>query len=154
VIAHALVWCEEAGWEVGETCCIYPAVPMIQVEDLYEALALLHASSATYSFPVAAFPSAVQRALRRLPDGRVEPFDPEQVRTRSQDLETGYYDAGQFYWGWAHAWLRGLDVHRNGVTIELPRWRVADIDTPEDWRHAELLYRAAGLENDSDRVPH
>jgi pseudaminic acid cytidylyltransferase len=24
----------------------------------------------------------------------------------------------------------------------LPRWRVHDIDTPEDWRQAELMYEA------------
>ena len=29
----------------------------------------------------------------------------------------------------------------NSTIIELPRWRVVDIDTEEDWKHAEIIYR-------------
>lgn len=143
VITHAIKACREKGWTVDYVCCIYPGVPMIESNDIKKALdMLITAGGGGYVFPVAPFPSAIQRALRRNDDGMVEPFQLEHVATRTQDLEPGYFDAGQFYWGAAETWLAGSNIHANGLTIVLPEWRVVDIDTPEDWDRAEKLYRA------------
>lgn len=143
VIAHAIGACRALGWDVQQVCCIYPGVPLIRAEDIAEALRLLEAHGGSgYTFPVTPFPSAIQRALRRGADGRVAPFHPEYVNTRTQDLEPAFHDAGQFYWGQADAWLAGLSIHANGRAIVLPEWRVVDIDTPADWERAEALYRA------------
>lgn len=142
VIAHAIRACRELGWRVDQVCCIYPGVPFIESGDLVDALKLLETGVAPYAFPVTAFPSAIQRALRRGADGRVAPFNPEYVNTRTQDLEPAYHDAGQFYWGAAQAWLNGLNIHANGASIVLPEWRVVDIDTPADWDRAEAMHRA------------
>lgn len=143
VIQHAIGACRDLGWDVGLACCIYPGVPLIDANDIASANAMLIAANREgYVFPVAPFPSAIQRALRRDTEGRVSPFDPAHVATRTQDLEPGYYDAGQFYWGGADTWLSGANIHANGRTIVLPEWRVVDIDTPDDWERAERLYRA------------
>lgn len=143
VIAHAIEACRELGWDVTHACCIYPGVPFIRTADLGEALALLEQNSGEgYTFPVTGFPSPIQRALKRGEDGKVAPFNPEHVGTRTQDLEPGYFDAGQFYWGGTQAWLAGHNIHANGRAIVLPEWRVVDIDTPDDWDRAEMLYRA------------
>lgn len=140
VIAHAIHACQQIGWDVRDVCCIYPGVPFISTQDLRLALEQLQSSGAHYVFPVTGFPSPIQRALRRLGDGTVKPFQPEYVATRTQDLEPGFFDVGQFYWGKTTAWLHGLNVHLNGVTLVIPEWRVVDIDTPADWERAELLY--------------
>lgn len=143
VIAHAIGACRALGWDVQQVCCIYPGVPLIRAEDIAEALRLLDAHGGHgYTFPVTPFPSAIQRALRRGADGRVAPFHPEYVNTRTQDLEPAFHDAGQFYWGQAEAWLAGLSIHANGRAIVLPEWRVVDIDTPADWERAEAMVRA------------
>lgn len=143
VIAHAIEACRELGWDVTHACCIYPGVPFIRTEDLGKALTLLEEHDGEgYTFPVTGFPSPIQRALKRSDDGKVAPFNPEHVGTRTQDLEPGYFDAGQFYWGGAEAWLAGLNIHAHGRAIVLPEWRVVDIDTTEDWDRAEMLYRA------------
>lgn len=144
VIAHAIAACRDLGWDVRWACCIYPGVPLIDPTDLARAWDLLRASGGKdFVFPVAAFPSAIQRALRCGDGGAVSPFDPGNVSTRTQDLEPAYYDAGQFYWGGADSWLAGLSLHQHGRAIVLPEWRVVDIDTPADWERAEALYRVA-----------
>lgn len=143
VIAHAVRACRSLGWEVEDICCIYPAVPLIDPADIAAAFAMFVAGGRRrYVFPVAEFPSPVQRALRRLADGAVEPFHPECAAVRTQDLEPGYFDAGQFYWGSAELWLVGREIHANACSILLPQWRVVDIDTEEDWRRAEALFAA------------
>jgi pseudaminic acid cytidylyltransferase len=142
VIAHAIAECEKLGWAVERACCIYPGVPFIQIGDLKAALELLEMSRADYSFPVTEFPSAIQRALRRSEDGRLSPFSPEHELTRTQDLEPAYHDAGQFYWGGRQAWLSNPKIHSSGAGFVIPSWRVVDIDTPDDWRRAEMIFGA------------
>jgi len=143
VVAHAVRACDELGWVASEICCIYACVPMIEAGDIAQAYDLLNDKpGVAYTFPVAGFPSAIQRALRRGPDGATRPFFPEYQQTRTQDLEPAFHDAGQFYWGRRDAWLEGLSIHGNASTIVLPEWRVVDIDTEDDWRRAEALHRA------------
>lgn len=146
VVAHSVKECGRLGWDVTYVCCIYPGVPFIRTADISDAFALLDQNSGRgYAFPVAEFPSPIQRALKRAEDGSLAPFQPAHVTTRTQDLDPGYYDAGQFYWGAAETWLAGDDIHSNGRAIVLPASRVVDIDTPEDWDRAELLFRALGM---------
>lgn len=143
VIAHAIRACEALGWDVAETCCIYPGVPFIRADDIRSALELLQARGGEgYTFPVTGFPSPIQRALRRAADGAVAPFNPEYVNTRTQDLEPAFHDAGQFYWAQARTWHEGLSIHGHGAAIVLPEWRVVDIDTADDWARAEALFEA------------
>ena len=143
VIQHAIRAALAQGWDVTRAVCIYPGVPFIVGNDLTRALALLRArKDSGYVFPVAEFPSAIQRALRRDEAGALAPFHPEHAATRTQDLEPAFYDAGQFYWALAETWLSGAEIHPNGHAITLPSWRVVDIDTPEDWDRAEKLHRA------------
>lgn len=143
VIAHAITACQALGWQVDFACCIYPGVPFIQVDDLKAGFELLKTSGANYSFPVTEFPSAIQRGLKRGQDTRMAPFNPEYEQTRTQDLEQAYYDAGQFYWGGAQAWLStSTRLHSGSAGLVIPQWRVVDIDTNEDWARAELIYRA------------
>ena len=142
VVAHAITACQALGWNIDYACCIYPGVPFIQTDDLNRALELVQTSQAAYCFPITEFPSAIQRALRRLPNGHMQPFYPEYELIRTQDLEPAYHDAGQFYWGKSDAWLTNKNVHSNGVGLPIPNWRVVDIDTPDDWARAEKLYTA------------
>jgi N-acylneuraminate cytidylyltransferase len=70
-------------------------------------------------------------------------FQPEHFNTRSQDLEEAWHDAGQFYWGRAQAWLTDKPIFSaNAAPVILPRHRVQDIDTPEDWVRAEWMFKA------------
>ena len=142
VIAHAIRELTAQGASPDLVCCIYPGVPLIRSDDLATAYQLLLSTQAGYCYPVAEYPSAIQRSLRRLPDGCVRPLHPENEWTRTQDLETFYFDAGQFYWGQVSAWLSGLGLQSHGSGLVIPQWRVVDIDTPEDWHRAELLFRA------------
>lgn len=145
VIAHAINFCHSLGWKIEHACCIYPCVPFIQVADLRSAYKLLTDNHAAYCFPVTEFPSAVQRALKRLEDGLMLPFYPQYEMTQTQNLEPAYYDAGQFYWGRSSAWISNNRIHSGGIGFPIPNSRVVDIDTPDDWYRAEILYGASLL---------
>lgn len=143
VINHAI---EEATKIYGTpelVCCLYPAAPFITADDLRRALQLLSDNEVNFVFTAATFAHPIQRAFRMNRDGSLERFNPEYRNTRSQDLEEAYHDAGQFYWGRTEAFLADMDiVSTYGRAYLLPRYRVHDIDTMEDWERAELIFRA------------
>ena len=142
VIAHAVQQCNLLGWAVSHACCIYPCVPLLSSDDLAGALALAEKTAADFVYPVTEYSHPVQRAMRRLDSGKMQFLLPEHELTRTQDLEKTYHDAGQFYWGRADAWLAHKRMHSGGLGFPIPHWRVADIDSEDDWKRAELIRRS------------
>ena len=144
VIAHAVEWVGRTAL-VERACCIYATAPLLCSDDLIRGCAMLDGGERDYAFSVTTFPFPIQRALRLDDRGHVAMVDPAHRETRSQDLEEAYHDAGQFYWGRAEAWLaqRPIFAARSAAVV-LPRKRVQDIDVPEDWDRAELMFRMLG----------
>jgi len=93
----------------------------------------------------------ISSSMRNLPK-RLEEFIrnnklimvyPENMNTRSQDLEDTYHDAGQFYWVNAKRFLEKPILYSDdAMPVILPRYLVQDIDTIEDWKRAEFMYAA------------
>ncbi len=145
VIAHAVKWAIDEGWKISAACCIYATAPFIRTEDLKKGLDLLESGDWDYAFTVTEFESSIFRAFGRLPEGGLEMFFPEYFDSRSQDLPVALHDAGQFYWGRPEAWLKELRIFdRRSTPVLIPRWRVQDIDTPDDWTRAEWMFRQIG----------
>lgn len=143
VIAHAICWQNAHGQAVSQACCIYATAPFVQAQDLQRGLSVLQTSGAQYAFSVTSYAFPIQRAIRITPEQRIEMFNPEHFGTRSQELEEAWHDAGQFYWGEASAWLAGKPLFcQDAAPVPMPRHRVQDIDTPEDWTRAEWLFKA------------
>lgn len=143
VIAHATEWLTKAGKPPEYVCCIYATAPFVRPADIQLGLSRLEEAGCDYAFSVASFAFPIQRAVRITAENRVKMFTPCAFQTRSQDLVEAFHDAGQYYWGTARAWLESKPIFGTGsVPVVLPRYRVQDIDTPEDWVTAESMYKA------------
>ena len=143
VMQHAIAWCKDHQWMVDKVCCIYATAPFILPEYIKQGLVELSDDKVQYAFSATTFPFAIQRAISLDESGAVSMFSPEYANTRSQDLPEAYHDAGQFYWGKATAYLTGKAIFsEHSKAVILPRKRVQDIDTPEDWELAESLFSA------------
>jgi N-acylneuraminate cytidylyltransferase len=80
-------------------------------------------------------------------DGSLKMLFPEYYHSRSQDLDLGYHDAGQFYWASTAVWLEDrTDFSERSTIVKIPPYRVVDIDTEEDWLRAELIFKTLGLD--------
>jgi N-acylneuraminate cytidylyltransferase len=140
VIAHALAYLRNEGTLVSAACCLYATAPFMRKEDVYSAATVLHTGGWQYVFSATTFASPVFRAFREVEDGGLGMLFPEHYGTRSQDLPEVLHDAGQFYWGTPDAWLSKANVFDKWSTVvRVPRWRVQDIDTEEDWARAESM---------------
>jgi pseudaminic acid cytidylyltransferase len=148
VIQHALA---ALGEPFDFACCLYATAPFIDPRYLQEGIRKLEAhSEKSFAFSVTTFAFPVQRALYLTADGGLDALYPEHRLTRSQDLPETWHDAGQFYWGRSDAWLRGDTIFSpRSMPVVLPRHLVQDIDTPEDWRRAELMFAALKASGDA-----
>lgn len=149
VITHAI---EELGLPAkAAVCCLYATAPFVRPSDIQRGLEALQTTDADYAFSVTTYAFPIQRALRITETGRVTMLHPENAERRSQDLEEAWHDAGQFYWGTPEAWVAGkAPLTSDAVPVRMPRERVQDIDTIEDWRRAEWLFKAMRAQADGE----
>ncbi len=153
VVRHTVHWLNAIGQTPIQVCCIYATAPFVRAADIRRGLNIMVSADSDYAFAVTSYPFPIQRALRITNRGRVEMFSPECFNIRSQDMEEAYHDAGQFYWGRATAWLTGEIIFGpNAAVVRLPRYRVQDIDTAEDWQMAEYLFRVVNTEGVSQQL--
>ena len=129
-------------------CTIYATAPMLQKKYLEEGLIQLKQNEdAVKSFGVTTFEYPIWRSFRITKDNRCEMFWRENFDKRSQDLEEAYHDAGQFYWERVGAKSDDIPFGKNSIPIKIPRYLVQDIDTLEDWKRAEVMYKVLRDEN-------
>lgn len=117
-------------------CCIYPCVPFLTGNILKNAYEKFVSSGMDRLTPVVKFSYPIQRALRVNKQGLAEFREPENAKTRSQDLEPMFHDAGMFYF-YKKNRLDSAQI----VPYELDEAVVQDIDNESDWKMAEMKYR-------------
>ena len=140
VMAHSVEWLMEGSADVFAVCCIYATAPFIRAADLKRGFAVLESGRWEYVFSATDHAFPVFRSFQKNTAGAVNMLFPEHSNTRSQDLPEVFHDAAQFYWGRPQAWLRSVRIFDvNSTMIFVPRWRVQDIDTEQDWIRAEAM---------------
>ncbi|MBR9885563.1 MAG: pseudaminic acid cytidylyltransferase [Oceanospirillales bacterium] len=148
VVDHALAWLVEHGDMPAFVCCIYATAPLISAERIATAFQQLEQNAQmVHAFSVGRFSYPVHRGLMRDGDG-IRMLYPEHMMTRSQDLPEVLHDAGQFYWTRLGSEASAPMFGPKSIPILLPDWQVKDIDTEEDWRHAEILYKVMKAESE------
>lgn len=153
VLAEVMAKYKKQGREFSVMCCVYPTAPFITAEKLQSAYKVFIDSKAEMLEPVVAYSYPPQRSFL-LRDGCLVYQWPEYVRTRSQDLESWYHDAGQFYFYDVNMFNKSLedDCSRGGYTLRavpfvLDEIEVQDIDNLSDWELAEAKFRVLQRRN-------
>lgn len=144
VLSHAVSWLNQNNLRSKYICCIYPTSVFFSIQDLKKGYQALSSNSNwQYSFSVTDFDYPIFRSFEKNPSGELKMFFPEYYHTRSQDLPLALHDASQFYWGKSNAWLKKLKIFEShSFPIKIPRWRVQDIDTEDDWKRAEFIFNS------------
>ncbi len=141
VVKNVIEWFLDQGTIVEYACCIYATAPFLQLKYIQEGFNNICKNSFDFSFSVTTFAFPVQRSLR-IKDIGVEPIWPDFILQRSQDLEEAYHDAGQFYWGTSEAFINEHELFSSeSIPVVIPRYLTQDIDTPEDWTRAEIMFK-------------
>lgn len=121
-------------------CCIYATAPLLCANHLINAYSDFEKSKAKSLVSVCEFSFPIQRAYIMDNEGFISYREPQYAMTRSQDLAKCYQDCGLFYI-YSSDLLEGKCEDKT-ICYQMPRHRVIDIDTPEDWDYARALYNA------------
>jgi pseudaminic acid cytidylyltransferase len=144
--ADALLEVMERYQEMGRTfsylCCIYPTAPFVTAEKLRDAMRLMEEHHPSLILPVVAFSYPPQRSYVVDENECLEFKYKEYSRSRSQDLEKWYHDAGQFYMYDAKRFLQEKGAPAGPIMpIYVSELQVQDIDSEDDFKIAELKYQ-------------
>lgn len=141
VIAHATEWAINQGINVSAVCCIYATAPLIQAEDIKKGSEVLKTERWDYVFSASALDLQVFRSFVVNEQLGVEMIFPQYFTTRTQDLPVAMQDAAQFYWGKPSAWMSNKRIFdKHSTCVNIPSWRVRDIDNQDDWIKAEIIF--------------
>ena len=142
VVRDAVDKLDPGGRFYNHVCCIYPTAPFLSAKYLRKGYQILGANDIDYVFSAAEHAPSVYHSLQKTDAGGVTAVFNEYISQRTQDLPAAYYDAGQFYWGTAKAFRLGRPIFsQRSRMVVLPSRLVCDINSEEDWRKAEVMYR-------------
>jgi pseudaminic acid cytidylyltransferase len=126
--------------EIDSICCIYATAPLLKSQHLIEAYKDFNETKCDCVMSVCEFSFPIQRAQIIDSEGYLKYREPKFAPCRSQDLEKCFQDCGLFYFYSKDA----MELNKTSKTIPyiMPKYRVIDIDTPEDWKMACALAKA------------
>lgn len=132
---------KKQGKSFDELCCIYPCVPFLTSKTLEESYKLMRQTNANALQPVCKYPAPVEWAMK-IENGFLIPNDKAALNIRSQDLTPKYFDVGMFYFCKTEVMLKErtvVPINTSGYVIDEAECQ--DIDTPNDWKMAEMKYK-------------
>lgn len=142
VLMEVLKEYEKLGKTFDTACCLYPTAPFVTGDILKEASEKLEIEETDLVMPIVRFSFPPQRGVI-IEDGCMKFKWPEHMLSRSQDLEPLYHDAGQFYFfKTARFFEQKKLIMEHTVPIIRDEMQVQDIDNEDDWKIAEIKYRA------------
>ena len=135
VCAHALGLLPD----VKDLCCIYATAALIELEDLRASFALYKQRRFNSIMGVSRYDLSPLQALEQV-DGRWRLKWPELGNSQSQKHPLLLCSAGVFYWIQADILLRERSFYTDNMGVfEIPRSRLCDINTLDDFARAEEL---------------
>lgn len=143
VLKYVVETFRERGETFDQVALLMACAPLIAAGDLQNAAALCDRGEGKRAvLSVAPYPVPVEWAYARKGNGELVPRQPGLFATRSQDLETCFYDAGCFAFFPTEQILReeGPGGDQNYVGLLIPKWKAVDIDDAEDWEMAKRLF--------------
>ena len=127
---------------ISFVCCILPTAPFIQIKDIKAGFKKIIIGKYPYVISVSNYEFPIDRAFILDKNNHIKNYSPTFYKKRSQDLNDVFFDAGLFYWGSANSWINKKPIFsKTTSTIMIPRWRVQDIDTIDDWKRSEIMYK-------------
>ena len=133
VIQSELQYLESIGITADYVTCVYPLTQLLKGKRLIEGLSAIMSPGIDYVF--SAQPSNTKIARLFKVDEKTSNIENLKGFSNdlTQNLETHYFDAGQFYIGPWKSWLEGKAIFtKRSRVIILNKWETIDVDDPED----------------------
>jgi N-acylneuraminate cytidylyltransferase len=141
VIIHSLNWFKKKNITFNYICCIYPTSAMVKSSDLKKSLKLIKNNKWSFVMSSQKYSTRIERSFK-LSNRKIVLINKKKFNRNSQTFQDFYHDAGQFYWGTSKSWYsRNIILENKSTIYELKKHQAIDINTLDDWKFAEKLYK-------------
>ncbi len=131
---------ENLGQTFDEIWYLTPCSPLIKPSNLKSASIFFKKKKINSLLAVSNFSPPTQWALKINKHGKLLPIYENKLNYKSQDLEKRFYDTGTFGAFKSNIFKKKYKISYSGYNI--PRFQGIDIDTIEDWKLAEKIFKA------------
>ena len=132
---------EKIGIKPDYICCVFPTAVFVKSSHLIKAFKILKKDKKIdYVFSSTKIERVFLRSFKLQKNNSVKMHFPSLYNSRSQDLESTYIDAGQFYFARRDTFLRKKMVFTpKSRIIDLSELKVVDINYLSDWKLAQKI---------------
>ena len=107
VVKHFIKYLEDKKIPFDNICCVYPTSVFIQSKTIIRAYKKLLLDKNKFIFSAQKIDKRIQRSFYiNKATKKINFLFPNQIKSRTQDLQNTYIDAAQFYWGTKNNWVK------------------------------------------------
>ena len=141
VMKDAVNFYENNKINIDYACLIYAASPLINSADLKKGFKLIKSNKYDFVISVSKFLSPINRSLL-IDKDLIKPTNKKNTYLHSQGFNEVYHDNAQFTFGKKNAWVKNKHTFlAKSSYVKIPSYRSQDIDTIEDWKRSEILFK-------------
>ena len=123
-------------------CCFYAPAPFLNMKNVSMGFKSLVKKKFDSVISLVRINNKVLRSFFRKPNGQVSYVMKRFKNFRTQDLNELFLDIGQWYWINVNTFKKKREIVSNNTgSLILDSSKLVDIDTPEDWKFAEKLFK-------------
>ena len=122
--------------------CLYPTAVLLNKKDLIESYKKIKKFKFDHLVAISEFNSSPLRSLKITSKNKIEFKNKKYKNFRTQNLSKEYFDTGSFYiWRTSTLLKKSSSLPKKSTFYMLNSHRVVDINTPQDFKLAEILFK-------------
>jgi pseudaminic acid cytidylyltransferase len=140
VLEHVINKYEAEGINFDEVWSILPCSPLLMVKDILKCKKLIQKNKKTV-LAVSPYPAPINWSFQ-IKNNKIFKANEDVIRDSKLSKINSYYDSGQIYCFPINIIKKkNFSFKKSIITYKLPIERSVDIDTKQDWKLAEILYK-------------
>ena len=134
----------DMGKKFDQIWFLTPCSPLIDTKDLISASKFIKKNKVRNLLAITEYPHPIQRAFKLSKSKKLSPEKKKNIIIRTQDFEKRYHDTGTFGVIDYNSLVKKKIIFKGFV---IARNKGIDIDTIDDWKLAESLYKTKKILN-------
>jgi pseudaminic acid cytidylyltransferase len=143
-IDEVMKYCLSTIYEkVDYACCLFPCAPLMSHTDIIKGFSKIKKNKYKYVFAASNYSHPIEKSFK-MDKGEIKMnFSKRNSQISSKFFPKNYHDSGYFYWAKANTWENNFFKYDlNSSFIEIPNWRAQDLDTLDDLKKINLIFKS------------
>ena len=133
--------------KVKFACCLYACAPLLTYKDIKNGFLKLKSHEYKYIFAASNYSHPIERSFK-VKNGEIDMIFKKFFNVTSKFFTDTYHDTGYFYWAKADTWKKHLIKYNSKSSfIKIPNWRAQDLDTWDDFKKIDLIFKSLKKNN-------